>query len=670
MENNTTKIDEEKLSQLDLSEFYQEIEIRYLPESKINNIIKFFDISDSNSEDSLTIGYMENLSYYSFWQDDQNFDLLTSKLKSDQYNISYWRRIKGDGNCYYRAVMVQYLEIIITACITEEKVDKLICFIKDLVLFEFDDKEKYKEKVISILCYMVFLIKNKKYSQLGNFVYSAINKSEVFEKTLIYWLRLKLIYFLKSHLTFEINGMKLLNLLPGFEYEDDNSYDQLKIDKYIENELIKMDEFVEGYPLYITPILLKVNIDVYHIQKKIATDMNDNKKVQFDIYIHSFENISDKVSDINEQTNYLSDINKDKRIKLLFRSSHYECLYNNEDKTNYKNVMDIKIFEENQINKDDYNKLKQSHLNKIIQIKNNNKNSLNGMLNKEGHKSQIISSNINNNDRDDLKKLSIKLDISNVNQHKEIIKENYKSSSSVKELERCWYCQETINNSAIPKYTCYHILCIKCTIYNLDEKFKYYNNQPSSFKYLKKKLEFDECKDTNEVINQAIIRKLNYIYPPCCLSYGSITIENLRPLLDIYFQNKQIREDINKKVINEKIKNDLSIENLKPLKNIYLQDQQKTEIKDSNINLINENSKIGSLIKKICFVCSRNYRLINQLKCGHSLCDACYENYINSLLEKPKSCHYVKPITIETAINANEIFDKLNKLSLKAYPSL
>ena len=272
MEMNKLKIilDYEILFSLDTKEFYDEIEKMFFSESDKKNIQTFFfdkKSSDSlNFEDYITIGCMEDLSYYSCWQNDDEFCKLSEKLSSAEFKLGYWRRIKGDGNCYYRAVLIQYLEIIISSCIADYNVDLIINLIRDLCFIDFEQtKENFRNKTITLLCYIINQIQLKNYENAANFLYLIYNKTDIFEKCLILWLRLKLISFLRSHLTFEINGMKLLNLLPGFEYEDDNSYDKTKIDNYIASELLKMDEYVEIYPLYITPIVFKIGISVYHV---------------------------------------------------------------------------------------------------------------------------------------------------------------------------------------------------------------------------------------------------------------------------------------------------------------------------------------------------------------------------------------------------------------------
>ena len=58
------------------------------------------------------IGIFEDLVYYPIWRSDNSLLDIIQEFKS-KYNIFYWRRIKGDGNCYYRSVLINYIEILI-----------------------------------------------------------------------------------------------------------------------------------------------------------------------------------------------------------------------------------------------------------------------------------------------------------------------------------------------------------------------------------------------------------------------------------------------------------------------------------------------------------------------------------------------------------------------------
>ena len=65
-----------------------------------------------NAIDFYLIGVFEDLAYYPIWMSDNLLVNIIKELKS-KYEIFYWRRIKGDGNCYYRSIIITYIEILI-----------------------------------------------------------------------------------------------------------------------------------------------------------------------------------------------------------------------------------------------------------------------------------------------------------------------------------------------------------------------------------------------------------------------------------------------------------------------------------------------------------------------------------------------------------------------------
>ena len=58
-----------------------------------------------NEIDFYLIGIFEDLAYYPIWMSDDLLIDIVKELKL-KYEIYYWRRIKGDGNCYYRSILI------------------------------------------------------------------------------------------------------------------------------------------------------------------------------------------------------------------------------------------------------------------------------------------------------------------------------------------------------------------------------------------------------------------------------------------------------------------------------------------------------------------------------------------------------------------------------------
>lgn len=92
------------------------------------------------------IGVFEDLSYYQVWMSDKSLANTIQELR-DKYNIFYWRRIKGDGNCYYRSILINYIEILITNSIKNDNPSIFFCFIKEIFFTKFPEEISSFQKI-------------------------------------------------------------------------------------------------------------------------------------------------------------------------------------------------------------------------------------------------------------------------------------------------------------------------------------------------------------------------------------------------------------------------------------------------------------------------------------------------------------------------------------------
>ena len=275
-----------------------------------------------NEIDFYLIGIFEDLAYYPIWMSDDLLIDIVKELKL-KYEIYYWRRIKGDGNCYYRSILITYIELLIMNSIKEQNPEIFFCFIKEILFTKFPYKiNEYKVKLIFVLLLIYEEIK-KKNSLAYDILYRAIHKSKFIEKILIYWFKLKLSQFLKQNINLEIDGFKLLQVIPDINNDDDNNIeiDNKELNEYIDNKILKMDEYVEGYPIYITPFVLKCKINIYTINKSV-----DNKNKNSTILSINKEKI-----ELSNDTMFIPVVDylpylKNQEINLLFKSPHYDSL--------------------------------------------------------------------------------------------------------------------------------------------------------------------------------------------------------------------------------------------------------------------------------------------------------------------------------------------------------
>jgi hypothetical protein len=277
------------------------------------------NIMDSNylkASEFTSVGVFEDLSYLLWWTEINDIINSVEILKKD-FDLFYWRKIKGDGNCFYRAVLINYIELLLIYSQEKKNPNLFFLFIKD-VLFTSFPKDKERFKMLSILVFLIMYkeLVNSCVDKSFDILYKAYNKSDVVEKTLIFWLKLKLSEFLKSNLELDFNGLKLVQLIPGLDLEDDMTYNKNAVYKYIDEDLAKMNEFVEGYPLYITPLILKLKINIFHLDssfKPILFPFGDD------------QNLSQKIS---PTLNFLPDLSSyNDEINIFFRSLHYDTFY-------------------------------------------------------------------------------------------------------------------------------------------------------------------------------------------------------------------------------------------------------------------------------------------------------------------------------------------------------
>ena len=408
-----------------------------------------------NEIDFFLIGVFEDLAYYPIWMSDTLlFDIIKElKLK---YEIYYWRRIKGDGNCYYRSILITYIEILIMISIKDKNPKLFFCFKKEIFFTKFPSKlNEYKVKLILVLLLIYEQIK-KKNSLAYDILYRTIHKSKFIEKILIFWFKLKLSQFLKQNINLEIDGLKLLQVIPDINNYDENNnieIDNKELNEYIDNKILKMDEYVEGYPIYITPFVLKCKINIYTINKSI--DPKNKNSANLSINKEKIE-LSNETMYI-PVVDYLPYLNN-QEINLLFKSPHYDSLSTREFVNNlvdiYSNPYIILV--EGILTKNEYEQYKTS----IVENWNTkNFNSKKILENKNSKKKE----NKNKEEESALKMYE------NLNEIKDTCFSNrsYYSSNTSSSIQnkyidsstKCLICNQYMNH----KLPCGCYICIQCS---------------------------------------------------------------------------------------------------------------------------------------------------------------------------------------------------------------
>ncbi len=114
------------------------------------------------TNDFTSIGVLEDISYYSFY----NGDKFNNTVESIKDKFTYWRKIKGDGNCFYRAILINYLEILIIT--SKKNQNAFFFFVKDIYFTDFKIQnnskiDMFKENTLLVLLAINGAIVNKEF---------------------------------------------------------------------------------------------------------------------------------------------------------------------------------------------------------------------------------------------------------------------------------------------------------------------------------------------------------------------------------------------------------------------------------------------------------------------------------------------------------------------------
>ena len=252
-----------------------------------------------------------------------------AKEMNDKYNllkpyIYNYREIKGDGNCYYRAVIFRYLEILIL----NKKIDILKKVVYDVVE-SFKSEELKNRRIIlnndikpdltfKILFLIVDLLKNDMITEAHQILVKSFSTCQKFDYAIILYFRYILYEYIKKNenkIYLKTFPIKIGNLLPS-QYENDSG--EFLFQEFYENYLLKFFHDAEKIIIYLTPFVLGIELNI------AIFDVNDDILQKF---IWEGE----------------SEIKTDEVISLLNNRNHYEIIYNKKD--NERNKKYYEIFE-------------------------------------------------------------------------------------------------------------------------------------------------------------------------------------------------------------------------------------------------------------------------------------------------------------------------------------
>ena len=300
---------------------YNLLDDKYLEDLK-NFILNFkFPINSSNT--TLAIGSLfrlEKLVESGFNNDCDFADEMITKYNLYQKYIFNYRTIKGDGNCYYRAVMFRYFEIIIL----NKEIDVLHNIILDMKNSFYSNEIMARKEIkmntvfkpelpLKIMLIILDLIQ-KDNIELAHLIFlKSLLICPIFDYGLIFYFRYIFYIYIKDNenkLYLKNFPIKIGNLLPS-KYETEEG--DFLFNSFYQNYLLKMFMDAEKIIIYLTPFILGINLDImtFEDDSEIIKNINYDGKVKY-----LFED----------------------KIFLMNRRNHYELIYTQKENIKYEQI--------------------------------------------------------------------------------------------------------------------------------------------------------------------------------------------------------------------------------------------------------------------------------------------------------------------------------------------
>ena len=414
--------------------------------SKLYDYMNNININYKNPKSNISIGGISPLSYLieTFF----NLDKEKEKEINYKYNILRpyiynYRTIYGDGNCFYRAVIFRYLEILIL----NKSIKILQNFIYDVILsFSSDILQQRRiilnedikpELTFKILFIIVDLLKKDMITEAHQILFKGFSTCRKFDYALVLYFRYILYDYIKKNenkIYLESFPILIGNLLPS-QYETNDG--KFLFDLFYENFLLKFYKDAEKIVIYLTPFVLGIELDI------VVFDIEGEILQKF---------IYEGKSEINT-----ADI-----ITLLNKKNHYEIIYTESDEENNKkyfeifennikpNILNLTQTNENDDNTynddNDFRLLKTDGFNSSEKIENNdnfnnneNNNINSGDKENNNNDKEINKENINNNDKE-------KNNIDNENQNNNNKEKNINNEQNNNDKEKNNNDKEKNNN--------------------------------------------------------------------------------------------------------------------------------------------------------------------------------------------------------------------------------
>ena len=311
-----------KVSQEAYEKFKSSITDQDTLDKLFNNLTQsncnFKNIECGNSVGGLTpLTYLVESSFSMNFKKAKEINGKYNMLKPYIYN---YRTINGDGNCFYRAAMFRYLEIIV--------LNKQIEYLQNITydVYNSFNSEELKSRLIigninikptltlNLLILITDLLKKGDILSAHQILIKSFCICRKFDYAIIFYFRYILYDYIKKNeekTYLKSFPIKLGNLLPSqYETEDGKFLYEL----FYSNYLLKFYTDAEKIVIYLTPFVLGIPLNV------IIFDDCEEEILQ------------------NFKWEEGKGLNLDGEIYLLNRKNHYEIVYTKKDNEKYKNI--------------------------------------------------------------------------------------------------------------------------------------------------------------------------------------------------------------------------------------------------------------------------------------------------------------------------------------------
>lgn len=252
--------------------------------------------------------------------DKKQISNMVTMIKSLKKYIFRWRRVTGDGNCFFRSVIFSYIENLIFEkkimyikyiCLNISKKfnndNPLISKLPMKIQTEYNFSNKNEYIIFNIFNKICYILENSTKNnetestfKAYELFYTSIIHFKDFDYMLIKYLRYELYEYINDnqdkiyHLDYQV---KLGNLLP-IKYE--KSEDDFDFQNFFENELLPLYKEAEMISIHLIPYILKVNLTVFTYDFNLSSE----KMKEFSCFLHGKQNII-----------------------VLYKKGHYDIIY-------------------------------------------------------------------------------------------------------------------------------------------------------------------------------------------------------------------------------------------------------------------------------------------------------------------------------------------------------